>query len=92
MNVVVKGDSMWPTLVDGTTVKFEILGDKNPEVGQIVLAQHPLRKDTKIIKRIQSLDENKVFLVGDNPDPTASEDSHNFGMIDLSNIYALIID
>ena len=92
MNVVVKGDSMWPTLVDGTTVKFEILGDRIPEVGQIVLAHHPLRKDTKIIKRIQSLDENKVFLVGDNPDPTASEDSHNFGMIDLSNIYALILD
>ena len=92
MNVVVKGDSMWPTLVDGTTVKFEILGDKKPEVGQIVLAQHPLRKDTKIIKRIQSLDENKVFLVGDNPDPTASEDSHNFGKISISSIVALYIN
>ena len=83
---------MWPTLVDGTTVKFEILGDKYPEVGQIVLAQHPLRKDTKIIKRIQSLDKNKVFLVGDNPDPTASEDSHNFGVIALSSVRAILVD
>ena len=32
---------MWPTLVDGETVKFEILGDRIPEVGQIVLAKHP---------------------------------------------------
>ena len=79
---------MWPTLVDGDTVKFEILGDRIPEVGQIVLAKHPFKKDTKIIKRIQSIENNKVFLVGDNPDPTASEDSHNFGMIDVSNILA----
>ena len=79
---------MWPTLVDGDTVKFEILGDRIPEVGQIVLAKHPFRKDTKIIKRIQSIEKNKVFLVGDNPDPTASEDSHNFGIIKFSDILA----
>ena len=83
---------MWPTLVDGTTVKFEILEDKIPQVGQIVLAQHPLRKDTKIIKRIQSLDKNKVFLVGDNPDPTASEDSHNFGKISISLVFAKMLN
>jgi phage repressor protein C with HTH and peptisase S24 domain len=81
---------MWPTLVDGETVKFETLGNTIPVVGQIVLAKHPFRKDTKIIKRIQSIENNKVFLVGDNPDPTASEDSHNFGMIDVSNILANI--
>ena len=83
---------MWPTLVDGDTVKFEILGNITPEVGQIVLAKHPFRKDTKIIKRIQSIEKNKVFLVGDNPDPTASEDSHNFGMINFSDISARIIN
>ncbi|MFL2974082.1 MAG: nickel-type superoxide dismutase maturation protease [Candidatus Thalassarchaeaceae archaeon] len=90
--MVVKGDSMWPTLVDGSIVKFEILDDKIPEVGQIILAHHPFRKDTRIIKRIQSIEKNKVFLIGDNPDPTASEDSHNFGMINLSQIFAKIIN
>ncbi|MFQ3344313.1 MAG: S26 family signal peptidase [Candidatus Poseidoniales archaeon] len=80
LNVVVKGDSMWPTLVGGVTVKFEKLGNKRPEVGQFFLAQHPLKKDTKIIKRIQSMDENNVFLFGDDLNPTASEDSYNFGM------------
>lgn len=83
---------MWPTLVDGSIVKFEILDDKIPEVGQIILANHPFRKDTRIIKRIQSIEKNKVFLIGDNPDPTASEDSHNFGMINLSQIFAKIIN
>ncbi len=90
MNVVVKGDSMWPTLVDGSTVMFKKVEDASPEIGQIVLAKHPLKKDTIIIKRIQSMDKNRVFLIGDNPDPTASEDSHNFGMIDVSNILASI--
>jgi len=90
LNVVVKGDSMWPTLVDGSTVMFEKVEDASLEVGQIVLARHPLKKDTIIIKRIQSINNNRVFLVGDNPDPTASEDSHNFGMIDISNILANI--
>ena len=83
---------MWPTLVDGDTVKFEILGDRIPEVRQIVLAKHPFRKDTKIIKRIQSIEKDGVFLVGDNPDPTASEDSHNFGMVSFSDIFARIIN
>ena len=81
---------MWPTLVDGSTVMFEKVEDASPEVGQIVLARHPLKKDTIIIKRIHSINNNRVFLVGDNPDPTASEDSHNFGMIDISNILANI--
>ena len=90
LNVIVKGDSMWPTLVDGSTVMFEKVENSLPEVGQIVLAKHPLNKDTIIIKRIQSIDNNMAFLAGDNPDPTASEDSHNFGMIDFSNILANI--
>lgn len=81
---------MWPTLVDGSTVMFKKVEDASPEIGQIVLAKHPLKKDTIIIKRIQSMDKNRVFLIGDNPDPTASEDSHNFGMIDVSNILASI--
>ena len=83
---------MWPTLVDGVTVKFEILGAKTPEVGQIVLTKHPFRKDTKIIKRIQAIENDKASLVGDNPDPTASDDSHNFGMINFSDIIARIIN
>ena len=82
---------MWPTLVDGSTVRFEKVEDKVLEVGQIVLAKHPLQSNLIIIKRIQSINENKVFLVGDNPDPTASDDSHNFGMILIPEISAILI-
>ena len=91
LNVVVKGASMWPTLVDGSTVRFDKVEDKVLEVGQIVLAKHPLQSNLIIIKRIQSINENKVFLVGDNPDPTASDDSHNFGMILISEISAILV-
>jgi nickel-type superoxide dismutase maturation protease len=84
LNVIVKGDSMWPTLVDGSTVRFEKIEDKPLEVGQIVLAKHPLHSNLLIIKRIQSINENKIFLVGDNPD------SHNFGSIEFSQVTAII--
>ena len=32
-----------------------------------------------------------VFLIGDNPDPTASEDSHNFGRIHLDAILGVCV-
>lgn len=91
LNVVVKGDSMWPTLVNGSTVRFEKIKDKILEVGQIVLAKHPLQSNLIIIKRIQSINGNKAFLIGDNPDPTASDDSHNFGMVLISEISAVLV-
>ena len=42
LNVVVKGDSMWPTLSDGETVQFEKINPNNLVVGQIVMTTHPL--------------------------------------------------
>ncbi len=86
MKVQVNGDSMWPTLVDGDIAKFESVEDTAFRIGQIVLAKHPFKTDLILIKRISSINENGVFLVGDNPDPTASEDSHNFGRISVEDI------
>jgi len=35
-----------------------------------------------IVKRVHRvLETGEVFLVGDQPDPTATEDSHNFGPV-----------
>ncbi|MDC0852020.1 nickel-type superoxide dismutase maturation protease [Euryarchaeota archaeon] len=92
LNVVVKGDSMWPTLSDGETVQFEKINPNNLEVGQIVLTTHPLKSKIMIIKRIKSLNEERVFLIGDNPDPNASEDSHNFGPVKQSEILATLAE
>ena len=59
--------------------------------GQIVLLDHPFRPNLRIIKRIQSMEDGRLFLVGDNPDPTASEDSHNFGEVDVSSVIAVLV-
>ena len=91
LNVVVNGDSTWPTLKQGSTAKFERIDSNLVAVGQIVLLDHPFRPNLRIIKRVQSIEDSRLFLVGDNPDPTASEDSHNFGEVDVSSVIAVLV-
>ncbi|MDA8568438.1 S26 family signal peptidase [Euryarchaeota archaeon] len=81
VRVQISGDSMWPTFPNGS--QFELVDCTFDELnlGDIVLAQHPFHSDVQMVKRIQSFSNRTVFLVGDNPDPLASEDSHNFGAI-----------
>ena len=52
LNVVVNGDSMWPTLKQGSTAKFERIDSTSVAVGQVVLLDHPFRPNLRIIKRI----------------------------------------
>ena len=92
IDVKVKGDSMWPTLENGNIVRFEKTNSDAIEINQIVLFKHPFKKDFNLIKRITSIEDRKVFLIGDNPDPNASEDSHNFGLIGLEEIIAVMIE
>lgn len=91
LNVVVNGDSMWPKLKHGSTAKFERIDSTSVAVGQVVLLDHPFRPNLRIIKRIQSMEDGRLFLVGDNPDPTASEDSHNFGEVAVSSVIAVLV-
>ena len=40
-----------------------------------------------MVKRILRVEpDGRLFLVGDNPDPLASEDSHNFGPVSLEAV------
>jgi hypothetical protein len=42
-----------------------------------------------MVKRISALHANgRLFLTGDNPDPLASEDSHNFGPVSSASVEA----
>jgi nickel-type superoxide dismutase maturation protease len=91
LNVVVKGDSMWPTLSDGFIARFEKIIVEDIKVGQIILTKHPLQSNLMIIKRVESISEGCAFLVGDNPDPSASDDSHNFGQVNISEIIAVML-
>jgi len=92
IDVKVNGDSMWPTLRDGDIVRFEIIDTKLIEPNLVVLFKHPFKKDFNLIKRISTIENGEVFLVGDNPDPNASEDSHNFGRINVKDIIAVIVN
>lgn len=69
---------MNPTLYDGEVV----LVDRNaePQVGDIVVAKHPVEQTTEIVKRIARINEHgHYFLVGDNLED--SNDSREFGAV-----------
>lgn len=81
VRVNISGDSMWPTFPDGSQFLLKPCPFEELSVGDVVLAQHPFHSTVRIVKRIQYIQDQTVFLVGDNPDPLASEDSHNFGTV-----------
>ena len=89
VRVRISGDSMWPTYPDGTEFDLHPPQEDQPQVGDIVLCKHPFFPDLQIVKRVQSLEQEMIFLVGDNPDPTVSEDSHNFGTIHRDEILGI---
>ena len=87
---VVSGDSMWPTYTEGE--RLVCSGDVSTVAADsVIVFQHPLRSKVRAIKRIKQIDEATVFVEGDNPDPLASEDSHNFGRIPLSNVIGVVL-
>lgn len=74
----VEGNSMLPTLKDGDIVLIKPGG--NYSVGNIVLANHPYKQSTKILKRITAISkEGLIEISGDNP--SESSDSRIFGNI-----------
>ena len=86
--VQISGNSMWPTFPEGTLFALET-NPKKISVNDLVLAIHPTSSDVKIVKRLQSINGEWVFVVGDNPDPLSSDDSHNFGPIHIDNILGI---
>jgi len=89
----VVGDSMSPTLRPGQT----ILGIRQPRVlsrwpgfllrpGRIAIVLHDgLEK----IKRIEKLEDNRLYVLGDNP--VVSTDSRNFGWLTTEEVLAVVI-
>lgn len=78
----VSGDSMRPTFVDGEEVRVDegAYRSTSPRPGDVVLVRHPYRRATFLLKRVDHLtDGGRLYLVGDNPDATASTDSRAFG-------------
>ena len=88
--VTIRGDSMWPSLKDGQEVICTNYVGQKIDVGKIVVFTHPF--DNRIIaaKRVAGLSNGGLFVEGDNPDPTSSDDSHNFGVISIESVIAVV--
>ncbi len=95
--VIVHGSSMWPTYREGERLLMTPLEGTPLEgalrEGQVVVAKHPLKRGVLLVKRIARVEpDGRLWLEGDNPDPTASEDSHNFGSVALEAVLGWIAD
>ncbi len=87
--VTIRGDSMWPTLKDGQSIECQKFVSQTINVGQLVVFSNPFDSSILLIKRVIKKSGNQIFVAGDNPDPTTSQDSHNFGYIKIDSIVAL---
>ena len=90
LSVTVRGDSMWPTLKDGDVVSCNSYQGETVLEGQIIVFPSPFDNKNILIKRVKSIDDDLLFVEGDNPDPSASNDSHNFGSINISTVIAVL--
>lgn len=60
-------------------------------IGSVVVLNHPYKENVKMVKRVRFIENGKLFLEGDNPDPNASQDSHNFGLVNPDLLIGVIM-
>jgi signal peptidase I len=76
----VEGPSMQPTFISGDIVIARKIKPKDVLVGDVVVVRY---QGTDIVKRIVSIENNKLYIVGDNL--SASTDSRNYGELPLKS-------
>ena len=85
---ICEGTSMNPTLKDGEVVLVDREADI--EVGDIVVAKHPVEQNSEVVKRVERINERgHYFLIGDNLDD--SEDSRHYGAVTREYIKAKVV-
>ena len=71
---------MQPTLEPGDRVLVRRLRGKTaPVLGSVVVTWHPQRSKLRLIKRLKSVEETGLWLLGDNP--AESTDSRQLGAV-----------
>lgn len=85
---VCEGKSMNPTLEDGEAVLVDRAA--TIEIGDIVVAKHPIEQRSEIVKRVERINERgHYYLVGDNLDD--SNDSRHFGAVTRDYIRGKVV-
>lgn len=85
---VCEGKSMNPTLRDGEVVLVDRTAEI--EVGDIVVAKHPVEQTSEVVKRIERINEHgHYFLIGDNLED--SNDSRHFGAVARNYIKGKVV-
>ena len=74
---------MQPTLEPGDRILVRRLGRKGrkraPNLESVVVTWHPQRSKLRLIKRLKSVEETGLWLLGDNP--AESTDSRQLGAV-----------
>ena len=81
---------MQPTLEPGDRVLVRRLGRKPaPSLESVVVTWHPQRNKLRLIKRLKSVEETGLWLLGDNP--AESTDSRQLGAIPTSLLIGEVV-
>ena len=81
---------MVPTLMPGDRVLIRLLSDDAPlpAIDALVVAWHPIKANTRMIKRLAGCSQGHLFVRGDNP--AKSTDSRHFGALERRHLIGVV--